>query len=281
VRGSRLALLGFFCACGTGCAGNGDGLDQNGRPEGEAPAPLVAEFQSIQDNVFTPICATCHAGGAAPLGFRLDEGASYAMLVNAPSAEVPDLLRVDPGNPDQSYLIQKLEGSAGVGDQMPLGGPPLPPDTIAVIRQWIVEGAQPASAEALAAPAVVQLEVVSPVADEPGPAPSSVLVTATGELDVTRLDTATVRLERSGGDGRFDDGNATLSQPVQIRVRSLSPTVLAIEPRGSWHDDRYRLVIAGTGADRVSDRAGRVIDGDGDGEPGGDFEFEFDVGSPR
>ena len=87
MRGLKLALLGFFCACWTGCAGNGEGLDQNGRPEGEEPPPLVAEFQSIQDNVFTPICTTCHAGGAAPLGLRLDEGNSYAMLVNEPSVE--------------------------------------------------------------------------------------------------------------------------------------------------------------------------------------------------
>jgi hypothetical protein len=281
VRSSWLALPGIFCACLTGCAGSGEGLDQNGRPEGEAPPPLVAEFQSIQDNVFTPICTTCHAGGGAPLGLRLDEGASYAMLVNEPSVEEPGLMRVDPGNPDGSYLIQKLEGSAGVGDQMPLGGPPLPADTIAVIRQWIAEGAQPPSAEATAAPAVVQLKVVDPLADEPGPPPSSVLVTANGELDLARLDAATVRLERSGGDGRFDDGNESVSPPVRISVHNLSPTVFAIEPRGPWHDDRYRLVIAGDGADRVGDRAGRVIDGDGDGKPGGDFEFEFDVRTQR
>jgi hypothetical protein len=264
-----------------GCAGNGDGLDQNGRPQGEEPPPLVADFQSIQDNVLTPICTTCHAGGAAPLGLRLDEGASYAMLVNAPSVEVPDVLRVNPGNPDESYLIQKLEGSAAVGDQMPLGGPPLPAETIAVIRQWIVEGAQPPGAESMAAPAVVELKVVAPLGDEPGPPPSSVLVTANGELDTTRVDTATVRLERSGGDGRFDADSASLSQPVQIEVRSVSPTVLAVVPRGPWYDDRYRLVIAGDGADRVSDREGRVIDGDGDGRPGGDFVFEFDVRTPR
>jgi hypothetical protein len=281
VRGSRLALLGICCACWTGCAGNGEGLDENGRPEGEEPPPLVAEFQSIQDNVFTPICTACHAGGGAPLGLRLDEGNSYAMLVNEPSVEVEELLRVDPGNPDDSYLIQKLEGTAEFGDRMPQGGPPLPSETIAVIRQWILEGAQPPSAEALAAPAAVELKVVHPLADEPGPPPSSVLVTANGELDLTRLDAATVRLERSGGDGRFDDGNEIVSQPVQIKIRAQAPTVFAIESRGPWYDDRYRLVIAGDGADRLSDRAGRVIDGNGDGVPGGDFEFEFDVRTQR
>ncbi len=47
-----------------------------------------------------------------------------------------------PGNPDQSYLIQKIEGHAAVGARMPLGAPPLPQSTIDVIRQWIANGAQ-------------------------------------------------------------------------------------------------------------------------------------------
>jgi len=45
---------------------------------------------------------------------RLDAASSYAMLVNTPSAEVPSLMRVSPGNPDASYIIQKLEGHAAV-----------------------------------------------------------------------------------------------------------------------------------------------------------------------
>ena len=47
------------------------------------------------------------------------------------------------GNPDGSYLIQKLEGRASVGARMPLGGPYLDAATIGVIRQWISSGAQP------------------------------------------------------------------------------------------------------------------------------------------
>ncbi len=277
-----LTTVVVSCACWTGCAGNGDGLDENGRPGGEEPPPLVAEFQSIQDHVFTPICTTCHAGGAAPVGLRLDEGASYAMLVNAPSAEVPGLLRVDPGNPDDSYLVQKIEGHAAVGDQMPLGGPPLPSDTIAIIRQWITDGAQPPSAEALSTTATVQLAVVDPVAGtEPGPPPTLLLVEASGELDTSRLDAATVRLERSGSDGGFHDGNESLSSAVQIEIRNLSPTIFAVRPTRPWQSDRYRLVIAGTGPDPVSDRGGVLIDGDGDGQPGGDFEFEFQVRTER
>ena len=111
-----------------GCAGNGAGLDEGGRPlppGGGSGGPLTADFASIQEHVFTPICTACHAGGGAPQGLRLDATNSYALLVGVPSTEVPSILRVKPGDPDHSYLVQKLEGHAAVGAQMPFGGPPL------------------------------------------------------------------------------------------------------------------------------------------------------------
>jgi len=133
-----------------GCGGgSGEGLDSNGRPivpgSGGGGA-LTADFESIQDHVFTPVCTVCHAGGAAPQGLRLDAVNSYAMLVGVSSNEVSSVLRVAPGRPDDSYLIQKLEGSAAFGARMPLGGPYLDTETIATIRQWISAGAMPSAA---------------------------------------------------------------------------------------------------------------------------------------
>ncbi|MGH8186262.1 MAG: hypothetical protein ACREUC_06840, partial [Steroidobacteraceae bacterium] len=88
------------------CAGDGEGLDENGRPlTGDTTEPpLLPQLSSIQSNVFTPSCTSCHAGASAPLGLRLEEGVSFAMLVNVQSTEVPSLARVAPGNPDGSYL---------------------------------------------------------------------------------------------------------------------------------------------------------------------------------
>ena len=83
------------------------------------------------------------------------------MLVNVPSLEVPALLRVEPSNPDDSYLVQKIEGTAAVGGRMPLGGDALPPDTIAAIRQWITDGAL-ASAAATASMAAARLQLLAP-----------------------------------------------------------------------------------------------------------------------
>lgn len=128
-----------------GCAGNGMGLDANGNPiepGGGSSEPLTADFQSIQDNIFTPICTRCHIGAGAPEGLQLDAAHSYALLVGVPSTEQPSVLRVAAGAPDSSYIIQKLEGASGIsGVQMPFGGPYLPQSTIDVVKQWIAAGA--------------------------------------------------------------------------------------------------------------------------------------------
>jgi hypothetical protein len=261
------------------CSGNGDGLDENGRPEGEGAPPLVAEFQSIQDNVLTPACTVCHSGASAPLGLRLDADSSYALLVNAPSAEVPELLRVAPGDPDGSYLVQKLEGTAAVGDRMPLDAPALPQSTIDVIRQWISDGAQPAAATAPAG-AAAQLAAIDPlpgaVLAEP---PTWIVIAADGPLNTSRMDAATVRIERSGADGQFVDVRDTAPGPFRIELRSFAPTVVALRARdGHWPPGAYRVLIAGDGPDALDDLAAQPIDGDRDGRPGGDFTLEFRVG---
>jgi hypothetical protein len=145
-RGWRLAAAMLAGAALAACGGgSGEGLDSNGRPVGEGGGggggALVPTFASIQDQVLTPRCTVCHAGAAAPVGLRLDAGSSYGLLVGVPSGEAPSTLRVAPGRPDDSYLIQKLEGRAAVGSRMPLGGPFLDAATVAVIREWIARGA--------------------------------------------------------------------------------------------------------------------------------------------
>lgn len=127
------------------CSGSGVGLDENGRPLGESGiGDLVPTIESIQDRVFTPRCSGCHVGAAAPRGLQLtDAETSYSMLVGVRSSEFPDLFRVSVGNPDDSYLIHKLEGTQEVGERMPRGGPYLDSDTISVIRTWIELDAPP------------------------------------------------------------------------------------------------------------------------------------------
>lgn len=262
-----------------GCAGSGDGLDENGRPDTGGPPPLTADFDSIQQNVFTPICTGCHAGAAAPLGLRLEAGESYAQLVGIPSVEADDLLRVAPGDPDASYLVQKIEGRAEVGDRMPLGGPPLPQATIDVIRQWIVDGAQPSMTTPASGMPATLVAVSSPTATVPAGKPARLIVAADAELDTSLIHAGNVTLIRSGGDGTFDDGNEFVIDGLTLTITSLAPTVIAIElPPNSLVGDRFALRLAGSGPAPIAGRDAVVIDGDGDGRPGGDFVFEFAVG---
>jgi uncharacterized protein (TIGR03118 family) len=109
------------------------------------PAPVT--LSQLQTTVFTPKCSGCHngsnpPGGALPGSQNLTAGNSFAALVGVASLEQPALRRVKAGDPDNSYLIQKLEGLAGItGSRMPLGGPFLDQATIDQIKSWISSGA--------------------------------------------------------------------------------------------------------------------------------------------
>lgn len=139
------ALFLNLTACG---AGSGEGLDNQGLPVKDnpvkQPTPNVdATLASLQQNIFGAICINCHTGSNAPRGLRLDsEENSYAFLVSHAADEKPELMRVNPGNPDASYIVQKLEGASGiVGGRMPLGGPYLSQTQINNVRDWIANGA--------------------------------------------------------------------------------------------------------------------------------------------
>ncbi len=112
------------------------------------PVVIGPTLDQIQAVVFTPSCATagCHTGPSGnilPTGMDLtDADASFAALVGMSSLQDAAILRVAVNDPNNSYLIQKLEGTAGTGGTMPLGRPALDPAVIAEIRQWITDGAQ-------------------------------------------------------------------------------------------------------------------------------------------
>jgi hypothetical protein len=250
-RGTLPLLFSLLAACG----GSGEGLDENGRPiSGGGGGPtLTAEFQSIQDNVFTPMCTTCHAGAAAPLGFRLDENSSFAMLVNAPSTEVPSLMRVNPGQPDASYLIQKLEGRAAVGARMPLNQPPLPQETINIIRQWIANGAPQAVS---GTGTLNRFTVVVPAQDEIFTRTSgNPLIAVDAAVEPTSFNSENFVVER--------EADGVPIQSAEVDVRTQAPTVLSIVlPPGERRPGNYQLRIRGTGTAPVIDTHGQPLGSD-------------------
>jgi hypothetical protein len=118
------------------------------------PTPnLEPTFSSIAQNIFQTTdaagrvaCTQCHTtsgGRTPPQGLNLDPGMAYGNLVGVASREKPALQRVAPGDPENSYLIHKLEGRADiVGMRMPrTAGPFLTEGQIMVIRRWIALGA--------------------------------------------------------------------------------------------------------------------------------------------
>ncbi len=117
------------------------------------PTPsLEPTFASIQHDIFESAdsagrtaCTTCHTStGRNPSGgFNLNHDVAYDQLVNSAVREKAGAIRVIPGDPDNSYLVQKLEGSIAItGRRMPQNGPPYLTDgQILIIRRWIAIGA--------------------------------------------------------------------------------------------------------------------------------------------
>ena len=255
------------------CAGNGEGLDAGGRPigDGSGGGPLTADFASIQEHVFTPICTACHAGASAPQGLRLDSANSYDLLVGIKSNEVSSIQRVKPGDPDHSYLIQKLEGRASVGARMPFGGPYLDQATIDVIRQWITDGAQ-RSSTAAAKPGLA-VAGMSPAADDVlVESPAQLVVGFTQELDWSRLDTASVRLSRLPAD---PDGEPPATIDVTVGSSDSNPNVLVVTPRAPLAPGRYALQVSN---EAITGLSGEALPG---GDNGESTLMTFTIGARR
>ena len=166
-----------------GCAG-----------DGPPPTGGGGAYDAIQTEIFNQNClsAGCHNGVNQAGGLNLTAGASYDNLVGVLSqnsvAAAQGLLRVEPFEPDSSFLIIKLtDPGDGEGTRMPQGANPLPAADIQMIRDWIADGAprggtpEP-SATGSATPS-----------DTPTPTPS-----ATPSVTATPANTATATITVTG-----------------------------------------------------------------------------------
>jgi hypothetical protein len=145
-KASALAIIATMAVLGASC-------DEK-LSDVTGPTPnLAVTFSSIQQEIFNStdsagrsMCIACHTNvGRTPASnLNLTSGNAHAQIVNRASTGKPGAILVIPGDPDNSYLVQKIEGAPGiVGQRMPrTGGPYLTPGQIMVIRRWIQEGAQ-------------------------------------------------------------------------------------------------------------------------------------------
>jgi hypothetical protein len=162
----RVAVLAA-AAIGTQCSSGGD--------DGSVP-----QFSVVYGEVIMPRCLPCHAvgAGANPASGNLDmstEQTAYANLVNVAasgvSCKASDLMRVVPGNAPNSLMFlkvnagllsaeqrmsaesdaesadaQSIDAAASIppcGDTMPDDGTNLSQDQVAIIQDWIDDGAKP------------------------------------------------------------------------------------------------------------------------------------------
>ena len=126
-------------------------------PDGCRDANVVVQTAStLQDCRFAPqiqpildrncAVAGCHVLPTPPEGMVLSSGFSYSNLVGVVSSEAPPMLRVAPGDPENSYLYRKITGRPATGTNlMPPPGATslLTSEEKDRIKCWIDRGANP------------------------------------------------------------------------------------------------------------------------------------------
>lgn len=255
-------------------------------PPPPPPAAFGPNFSEIQAAVFTPSCATanCHSGGNPPASLNLEAANSFAMLVGIASEQDGALQRVNPGNPEVSYLIRKLEGS-GSGQQMPPNNA-LPQADIDIIRQWITDGAIDDRVQASDPVRVASLSPAPNVALAAPPA--QIIAGFDRDVDASTVNANTFLLVGSGGDGTFNDGNEAQIAAASITVPGANPASAVFDLAGvSVPDDTYQVSLLGDGASVVLDLDANALDGEflgafpsGDATAGGDFNSTFTIAAP-
>lgn len=123
----RILQTGVIATLMVACGGGGGDPAPSGGGGGGGGGET--KFSTAILPILQQDCITCH-GGAANLSV---ENFANLMLGGVSGAVVI------PGDPDNSILIQRLEGT--ITPQMPQDLPPLSQPQIDTFRDWIAEGA--------------------------------------------------------------------------------------------------------------------------------------------
>ncbi|MEJ2417327.1 MAG: hypothetical protein P8Y45_10435 [Exilibacterium sp.] len=260
---SALSTLLCLSGCDLSFGGDSDD-DDNGRGNQNLPATL----ETLQNEVFTPLCADCHGGDEPEENLRLDtERNSFDDLVGRRSTQRVSIDLVEPGFTDKSYIVFKVEGVVAeiIKDKMP-PNTNLTSTQIGWLRDWIANNA-PLVGEGNTAAKVSAAEA---------------MVTATNTitfsfrfsfaLDRTTLDRDTVLVFAEVGgveqsvDFEFYELSFVNRQVVEIDL-SLPDSLEDFES--------IRVVLNDPSVAAVMDENGLLLDGDRDNDPGGVFEFIF------
>jgi hypothetical protein len=159
--GLCLALLGTACGSGDSNGSDStvtdtptlDGVTDTPTSDGvtddsTTSCEVEPTLSSLQAEYFNKSCSfsSCHGSTINPKGgLDLRDGMSFDALVGVSALFGPGKQLVVPNDPDNSFLVQKVEGPAdGEGEIMPTGvTKPLDPNCrIKALRDWIAAGAQ-------------------------------------------------------------------------------------------------------------------------------------------
>lgn len=128
----------------TGAGGSGTGAGTGTGGSGFQPSGFSCSgnMPSLANDVVPITSANCATSVSCHLAMQSSSGL-YAQLVNEIAEECTDLRKdVKPGDPEHSYVIQKLtDKNVCSGVRMPNGGQMLPAGEIQTIYDWICEGA--------------------------------------------------------------------------------------------------------------------------------------------
>ena len=120
-----LIVIAFY-----GCSKDVGPIDDNQATEN-------ISFATDVQPIFDQNCTSCHPNSG---NLDLTAGSSYNQLVNI-NASGYSGKRVVPGEPENSILYKKIDGSGAYGSNMPIGSN-LSAEQVNTIKQWITEGAQ-------------------------------------------------------------------------------------------------------------------------------------------
>lgn len=115
-------------------------IDQGAAPKAADPCDGVTFSQDVAP-VFASTCALagCHKGPNGAMGLVLDAGAAYDNIVDKQALGSTKKI-VAPGDPEGSFLLDRVQAANGATIMPPVGDP-VPASSIDAIRCWIAAGA--------------------------------------------------------------------------------------------------------------------------------------------
>ena len=136
-----------------GCADHGPNEDGGAETDSDPGTSDVdpPEYELDVQPILNANCL-CHMQGAQSMTMEapymtLNPGRSYDQIVGVAAEQLASMSRVEPGQPEDSYLWHKIVGTAGsVGGEEASRMPPTAPLSAGdqqIIEDWILAGALP------------------------------------------------------------------------------------------------------------------------------------------